>query len=495
MFGKKFFIANFIFVSLLIGIVIFHYYYHYINLQKDIINYVEKQADYIAQRIAISATNIYTSQKFIISNIENNLKSQAKFIDLLNSVEKFKKEELTDFASESGLEIIAIIAKNYSIINSEKAITLKDLKTLVKSTNKKLIFLKNRNLILYSYHGVYSNADIITGIISKEFFEKEEMFTLKGLINSILSQRQDIKTIKIIDENIKSPSIKLFKNKYFIVKVPFKVQKRKAILIEIDADYPLKIIHSFKHNLYVFIFVMILAGLIGNYFIYRLQRNFINQIREYERKIAKNEKFAAIGRSAGIIAHEIRNPLNAIGIGLQRILYETDISDNSEYHNLINTILNELKRINQKVTTFLDYTKPIKLTKSKVNLRKIIEECLIFYKNASIKVEVDVPENFIINVDKELFSQVISNLLRNVYENENTKFLKIYVHNDNLIFENDGIKQDLDVEKIFEPYFTTKTNGSGLGLAIVKKIIDAHEGEIKAEVEDGIIRIIIGLKA
>jgi len=239
---------------------------------------------------------------------------------------------------------------------------------------------------------------------------------------------------------------------------------------------------------------MILIGIIGNFLIYIMYKNFIIKIKEYDKKIAQNEKYAAIGRSAGIIAHEIRNPLNAIGIGLQRLQYETDISEHPEYNNLLNTILKELKRINEKITTFIDYTKPIEVEKKEVYLKKLVEECLIFYKNSKIDIEIKIPEDLKILVDRDLFRQVITNLFRNVFENEKTTYLKILWQKNKLIIENDGVKYNLDTEKIFEPYFTTKTRGSGLGLAIAKKIIEAHGGEIFCEKEGEKIRFVIKIQ-
>ncbi len=488
---KKFFFANFAFVFIIILTASIHYYYHFKTLQKEILSYIEIQATSIARRIEISASNIYKSHRFIKKIIENNLKSQAKFIDLMNSIERFKKDELKEFAIESGLNLVIIHNKNYSVSFLPDGFTEKEIKKLCKDNLNQIVFVKPKNLILYIYKGVYSDAKIITGIIAKKFFKKEEKLSVNALINKILSQRQDIKEIKIVNEKISKPQISLYENKYYLVKIPFEAKKNSAILIKFDAYHPIKILNNFKHNIHVFIIVMILIGIIGNFLIYVMHRNFITKLKEYDKRIAQNEKYAAIGRSAGIIAHEIRNPLNAIGIGLQRLQYETDISEHPEYNNLLNTILNELKRVNAKITTFLDYTKPIKVEKKEVYLKKLVEECLIYYKNLEIDIEIKIPEDLKIFVDKDLIMQLISNLFRNVFENENTTFLKILWQKDKLIIENDGVKNSLDTEKIFEPYYTTKTKGSGLGLAIAKKIIEAHEGDIYCELDGEKIKFVI----
>ncbi len=490
MLDKKIILYNLIFFSIITIIVIFHYLSHFNQLQNEIFNYVEIQAKSIAKRIEIAASNVYRSHKFVKTIISNSLKSQAKLIDLLNSIEPFKIQELKDFSEETGVDIICIVKNNKKLCNGSFPF-IKNYKF------NGIKFFQEKNLILYYYKGEYSNAIIITGIYAKQFFAKQKKFSVNFLINKILDQREDIKEIKIINGSINKIDIKILKNKFYLVKVPFEAQKNKIILIKIDATYLLNILYNFKHNLNVFIFVMILIGIIGNIIIYFIQKKYLKEIRKYEKRLLQNEKFVALGRSAGILAHEIRNPLNAIGIGLQRILYETDIVNNKEYKNLLDTILDELKRVNDKITTFIDYTKPVNIKKEKIKLKNFIEDITIYYKN-ELKIIIEISDNLIIHVDKNLFREAIINLVKNAVENKKSTYLKITAMQKRkeffIEFENDGIDNNIDPDTIFEPYFTTKINGSGLGLAIVKKIIESHNGTITCNISNNKIKFTIKIK-
>jgi signal transduction histidine kinase len=105
-----------------------------------------------------------------------------------------------------------------------------------------------------------------------------------------------------------------------------------------------------------------------------------------------------------------------------------------------------------------------------------------------VNVSIEIPEFFEIDADKKFFSQALINLIKNAFENKDTTYINIYLQNGSLFFENNGVKQNLETEKIFEPYYTTKTKGSGLGLAILKKVIEAHNWDIICHKNKNIIK-------
>ncbi len=470
-------------------IISYHYYTHYKNLKKEIYLLVQSQAESIAKRFEISATKLYRSNRFIKTIIKNNLHSQAKFIDLLNSVEEFKEDELEEFAKETNLSLILIVSyKNKKILkyNSKDISTAYIIKMLTDTFDDRLIFDSKNNLIYYIYKGKYSKNYIVTGIIAKKFFKKQRRFTTENLIKSIIKSRKGILDIKILDIPVEKLNISLKNNKYFEVKLPFHGAPDKSLKILIDATHGVKIINNFKHNLTIFVLFIFFTGIIVNFIIYLIQKKYIASINEYEKKLFIQEKDAALGRSAGLIAHEIRNPVNAVSIGLQRLQFETDLDD--EYLKLIETMISELKKINKSIETFIDYTKPLTLSKEKLELRKIISDILTLYKSSNVNFKLDIPDNFIINADKKLFTQAVLNLITNAVENKGSTYVKIYIENNYLIFENNGVDTSVEPSKIFEPYYTQKTKGSGLGLAIVKKIVESHGWEIFCEIKNDVIK-------
>ncbi len=467
----------------------FHYYNHYLNLKKEVYLLVKTEAESIAKRFEIAATKLYRSNNFIISIIENNLKSQAKFIDLLNSIEPFNYDELKEFSKETNLALIYIVpfGKNKKIIGYSNVPVSKFFYKIYNNTPDKIIFHKENNLILYNYKGKYSKAFIITGITAAKYFQAKKKFTIDNLIKAIVSHRKEVINIKIINGNLNKMKIVLKQDKYFIVTLPFKGVNGKIIQITIDATHGVKIIKNFKHNLIVFLSVIIVVAIVVSILLYILQKKYFQSLQNYERKLFTQEKYASLGRSAALIAHEIRNPVNVVSMGLQRLKYETELSEDDEYLNLINTMIAELSRINNTIELFLDYSKPLKVNKEKILLKNLISEILSFFKNSNLEISININDNFFINADKNLMKQLFTNLIKNAYENRETTLLKISAKDNIITFENNGVLKKIDCEKIFEPYYTTKIKGSGLGLAIVKKIVESHNWEISCTVEGDVI--------
>ncbi len=485
--NRKIFIWNIIFFAVIVIVIIYHYYTHYLNLKKEVFSLVKNEAESIARRFEIAATKLYRSNNFIISIIKDNLKSQAKFIDLLNSIEPFNYEELKEFSKETNLALIYIVPfkKGKKIIGYSNIPLNKFFHKVYNTYSGKLIFDKENNLIIYIYKGTYSNSLIITGITAKKYYQAQKVFTIQNLIKAIVSHRKEVIDIKIFNGKVKELKIILKSEKYFVVTLPFKGSKGKIIQITIDATHGVKIIKNFKHNLAVFLLVIIIIATLVSFLLYYLQKRYITSLQAYERKLYTQEKYASLGRSAALIAHEIRNPINVVSMGLQRIKYETDICNQEEYLNLINTMSNELSRINKTIELFLDYSKPLKVKLEKINLKNILVEILSFFKDNKVKIEINIPDNYFINADKNLIKQVFTNLIKNAYENNNTTLLKIDVIDNQIIFKNNGVASNISCEKIFEPYYTTKTKGAGLGLAIVKKIVESHNWELTCKIEKG----------
>ena len=217
--------------------------------------------------------------------------------------------------------------------------------------------------------------------------------------------------------------------------------------------------------------------------------------QELEAKLREVEKSAVVGRLASAIAHEIRNPLNYINLTLDHLRnkFQPEDADQQEKFNKLTAQLKaEVERINRQVSDFLRYSRPVKLDLQPMDARKTIEDSLRIVEaqaaDQNVKISVveheDVPK---IIGDTETLRSVFNNLFINSVQAMETNggilnvtlspdggFVKIEVKDTGI-----GI-EDENMEKIFEPYFSTKETGTGLGLAIVKKIIEDHNGTIEA---------------
>lgn len=206
----------------------------------------------------------------------------------------------------------------------------------------------------------------------------------------------------------------------------------------------------------------------------------------------RNEKLSAMGELASGVAHEIRNPINAIGMIAQRLNKEFIPKKDSEEFKRITGVLNEeVARINKIILQFLDYAKPIEIQKRELDAKKYFDDIYslftseaIINKNRFVKLS---DESFIIKIDPELMKQTLINIIQNAFEALNEggqvslnykydqEFLKIEIEDNGK-----GISEE-QLKKIFDLYFTTKTNGNGLGLSIAQKIVSQHNGTIKVE--------------
>jgi two-component system, NtrC family, sensor histidine kinase HydH len=218
--------------------------------------------------------------------------------------------------------------------------------------------------------------------------------------------------------------------------------------------------------------------------------NDLTESRRLEEESKRKEKLSAMGELASGVAHEIRNPINAIGMIAQRLDKEFKVEkDSEEYHGITSLLRNEVIRINKIITQFLSYAKQLALQLKKINSKNFFDDIYRLFvdqaksKGARLIKLSDL--SFEMTIDPELLKQSLMNLLQNavdaVYRN-GTIEIDYFKKEDNLIIEvsdnGKGIPEHIK-NKIFDLYFTTKPEGTGLGLSIVQKIIAEHNGTIE----------------
>jgi two-component system sensor histidine kinase HydH len=249
------------------------------------------------------------------------------------------------------------------------------------------------------------------------------------------------------------------------------------------------------------------AGLaIHNAFMYQGLKTFSQQmeekiqkttaaLRKTEAQLIRSEKLAALGQLAAGIAHEIRNPLTSINI-LIHSLREGLSSENSHGEDL-KVIEEEIDRINVIVDQFLRFAKPASPLLEKAEIPPIFEETLQLLKPQIERRRISVQKEFRslppIIIDREQMKQVVLNLLLNAIQampEGGQLGLSGQVPEDNqgvqLSIEDTGIGiPSEDMDKLFDPFFSTKEGGIGLGLSIAHRIIDQHHGKIEVESKPG----------
>ncbi len=232
----------------------------------------------------------------------------------------------------------------------------------------------------------------------------------------------------------------------------------------------------------------------------------VTRLVDMERELRRRDRLAVAGRLAASLAHEIRNPLAAISGSLQVLERSAEAGGDPEAPRLMGIVLRETERLDRLIADFLQYARPAPPRTAPVRLAELVGEVLEVFEPSrppSLKLRVDIPDDLSIVADAAQLRQLLWNLLRNAVDampgggelaveafaampqeargdgrndpGEGSAWAEIRVHDTGV-----GISDDV-VDRIFEPFFTSKPQGTGLGLATVHRIVEDHGGHLSVE--------------
>jgi signal transduction histidine kinase len=224
--------------------------------------------------------------------------------------------------------------------------------------------------------------------------------------------------------------------------------------------------------------------------IFHNQHTHMLEVKALEAEVLQRERLSALGNLAAAVAHEVRNPLNAISMGLQRLKVEFHPTDDQEdYSHLTGLMLGEVHRLNSIVEQFLSLARPLEIKPEELSVQDVLNEvaALVEGEAQQSKVQIRVVASSTLpplKADREYFRQTLLNLILNGLQampEGGTLTLEAKTSNGNFLIAVTDTGTGITAEnqrRIFEPYFTTKPKGTGLGLAISRRIIEAHGGTI-----------------
>ncbi len=221
--------------------------------------------------------------------------------------------------------------------------------------------------------------------------------------------------------------------------------------------------------------------------------SMVGNLKEKQDQVISLEKMAVWREIARILAHEIKNPLTPIQLTVQQMKDKYPGND-PEYESLLaecsEIISEEIESLRTLVKEFSDFARMPQLNPTKGNLNELVTEVGKLYSERPVVLDLD-PRLPLFDFDSEKLRRVLINLIENGLDsmekmpgktvliatnrNDNSALLRIQDHGH-------GIPKEM-LQKIFEPYFSTKKTGTGLGLAIVKRIVEEHHGKISVESE------------
>jgi signal transduction histidine kinase len=215
-----------------------------------------------------------------------------------------------------------------------------------------------------------------------------------------------------------------------------------------------------------------------------------------EKAVMTSEKQASIEELSSTIAHELRNPIAAAKSLVQQMGEDPTSIENVEYGKVA---LEELERVERRISHLLKYAKEEDYAPARVNLATVVDAALTQMRAKLDEAHVRVARNYItgpmVVADAEKLQQVFTNILDNAIDAlaplTEGRRIELFIENGRpeqatvRISDNgSGIPED-KIGRIFNPFFTTKEKGTGLGMAISRKIVEAHEGTIEVGSEVG----------
>ena len=209
------------------------------------------------------------------------------------------------------------------------------------------------------------------------------------------------------------------------------------------------------------------------------------------RELEQANRLASLGELSAGVAHEIRNPL--AGIELSATLLKRTLADDKKQHDLVGNIVESVVRINSIVMNLLIFARGQKIETRKADVVAVIQEAVdsavVGNKEDGAKIELKIEGTFSpIYGDAGQLRQVFINFIQNgidAMDKKGSMEINVCVAPDNFIcvsFKDHGVGMDEEtINKIFNPFYTTKEQGTGLGLAISYRIIENHGGRISVD--------------
>lgn len=214
----------------------------------------------------------------------------------------------------------------------------------------------------------------------------------------------------------------------------------------------------------------------------------LSEVRKLEEKLKHNERLSYLGKMAGWVAHEIRNPLTSVD-GFAQLLVE--VQDDARRKMYAAEIRKGAQRMNHIIDDILTFARAKKVELRRVDLNDLITEIAGGFP-PSVQCSIKSVDQPLVKGEPESLRRLFVNLLNNsieAIEKSGAIYITFNRQDDFIVTSIKDTGKGIparELGKIFTPFFTTKARGTGLGLAIVKKIVEEHNGQIEIESQEGV---------
>ncbi len=451
--------------------------------------HAQEHSEILAAVVELTIKNALLAQSVLEETVAASLENSGRFIHYLDRIEPFSSAELTAFAAESGLAGVKIIQESSGIAVSGPSGWLAGKSC---SENPGLERLEEKQLYLFTSFSSSGRGEngprgcVMVGLSAHAIDATLERISVQRLLN-IFEGLYDIAYVRFAaDPEIPERGADILET---VVDID-----GKPLIVALKTDRFGKRRKQMQHEFVVFIGFLVLFGAFSSWWLYRVQHQRLQQTRDFERKMARQREDAALGRAAATITHELKNPLNAIGMGLQRLQIEAEGLE-GDHEQLIVSMRSAVDRSDRILSRLRQSIHSMEVSRESCDLVELVNQVLTLYRpqceEQNVSVEFEHDETVCVNGDRVLLGQLFENLLKNGVEAQGSGgFLSVSMSCARkkgycqVTICNGGFFLNREESRLlFEPYFTSKSKGTGLGLVISARIVKAHGGTLDWEAD------------